>query len=143
MSIRRASSVEHVTLGVDAGLAHEAAQDGEAGGEVGRLDRDRQPPLEAIAQARLEARELAGNAVGREHELAAAFVEGVEGVEELVLGVALALEELDVVDQQHVEVAVAALELLGAGAAQRGDELVGEALGGRVADVERRAEAAR
>ena len=98
------------------GLADEAAQDGEAGGQVGRLDGDGQAPLEAVAQARLEGRELAGNAVGGEDELAAAFVEGVEGVEELVLGVALALEELDVVDEQHVEVAVAALELLGAGA---------------------------
>jgi hypothetical protein len=33
-------------------------------------------------------------------------------MEELVLGVALTLEELDVVDEQHVEIAVAALELL-------------------------------
>ncbi len=48
-------------------------------------------------------------------------------MEELLLGMALALEELDVVDQQHVEVAVAALELLGTGTAQRRDELVGEA----------------
>ena len=36
-------------------------------------------------------------------------------MEELVLGVALALEELDVVDEEDVEVAVAALEPLGAG----------------------------
>ena len=107
---------QHVALGVDPGLANEAAQDGEAGRQVGGLDGDGQAPLEAVAQARLERRELAGDAVGGEDELAAAFVEGVEGVEELVLGVALALEELDVVDEQHVEVAVAPLEPLGAGA---------------------------
>src|SRR6476661_8142084 len=111
---------EDVTLGVDAGLADEPAQDGEAGSQVGGFDGHRQPPLETVAQARLQGRELAGNAVCGEDQLAAAFVERVEGVEELVLGVPLALEELDVVDQQHVEVAVAALELLGAGAAQGG-----------------------
>ena len=55
-----------------------------------------------------EGRELAGDAVGREDQLAARLVEGVEGVEELLFGGALALEELDVVDQQHVDVAVAA-----------------------------------
>ena len=83
-----------------------------------------------------EGRELARDAVGREDQLAARLVEGVEGVEELLLGGGLALEELDVVDQQHVEVAVAGLEGLGAGRAQGGDELVGERLGGRVADAE-------
>ena len=38
-------------------------------------------------------------------------VERVEGVEELVLRALLAGEELDVVDQQHVDVAVALAEL--------------------------------
>ena len=39
-----------------------------------------------------------------------ARVELVEGVEELVLGPRLALEELDVVDQQRADLAVALLE---------------------------------
>ena len=77
-----------------------------------------------------------GDPVGGEDELAAPLVEGVEGVEELLFGVRLALEELDVVDQQDVEVAVAVLEGLGALRPQRVDELVGERLGGRVADAE-------
>ena len=93
----------------------------------GRLDLNRQAPLEAIAQALGEGRELAGDAIGGEDELAAALIESVEGVEELLLGVLLALEELDVVDEQHVDVPVAALEALGAGRAQGADELVGEA----------------
>jgi hypothetical protein len=38
-------------------------------------------------------------------------VQGVEGVEELLLRLDLALEELDVVDQQDVDLAVATLEL--------------------------------
>ena len=104
------------------------------GGSTG----DRQAPLEAVAQARGEGRELAGDAVGGEDELAAGLVEGVEGVEELLLGRRLALEELDVVDQEDVDVAVAGLEGLVAGGLQRRDELVGERLGGRVADAEAR-----
>ena len=78
----------------------------------------------------------AGHAIGGQHELRAAFIEGVEGVEELVGGPRLAFEELDVVDQQHVRSAVALLEGVDAGALQRGDELVGEGLGGRVVDGE-------
>ena len=102
---------QRVALGLavgQAGLAHQAPQDGEAGGEVGRLDLDGQAPLEAVAEALGEGRELARHAVGGEHDLAAPLIKGVEGVEELFFGVLFALEELDVVDEQHVEVAVAA-----------------------------------
>ena len=49
-----------------------------------------------------------GEAVGGEHELRAGLVQRVEGVEELLLGLGLALEELDVVDEQDVDVAVGA-----------------------------------
>ena len=77
-------------------------------GEVGRRDVGDEAGLEALAQAVLERAEVARQAVGGEHELAAGLVERVERVEELLLGLRLALEELDVVDQQHVDVAVAA-----------------------------------
>ena len=43
-----------------------------------------------------------GDAVGGEHDLAARLVQGVERVEELLLEALLALDELDVVDEQHV-----------------------------------------
>ncbi len=55
-------------------------------------------------------------------------------MEELLLGLGLAGEELDVVDQQHVGVAVGVLEAVDRAGAERGDEVVGERLGGRVAD---------
>ena len=55
-------------------------------------------------------------------------------MEELVGGARLALEELDVVDQEDVGATVMPLELLDPGALEGGDELVGEALGGRVVD---------
>src|SRR5205085_8174468 len=44
------------------------------------------------------------------------------------------LQELDVVDQQDVDVAVAPLERLGLVVAQAVDEVVGEFLGGHVAN---------
>ena len=57
----------------------------------------------------------------------------VEGVEELLLGPRLALEELDVVDQQHVDVAEAGLEVSMLPPLSSAEELVRERLAGRVA----------
>ena len=90
------------------------AQDRQARGEVGRLDVGDRPGGEALAQAVLERLQVVRGPVGGEHDLAAAVVQGVERVEELLLGPGLALEELDVVEQQHVDVAEAGLEALGA-----------------------------
>ena len=75
-----------------------------------------------------------GCAVGGDHDLAAFAVEVVERVEELLLELLGALEELDVVDQEHVEVAVAPLEPRHGLGADRVDELVHERLGGHVTD---------
>ena len=86
------------------------AEDGEAGLELGRLDVGDEAPLEAGAEAVLEAGDRLRRPVGRDDDLAALAVELVERVEELLLELLGALEELDVVDEQHVEVAVAALE---------------------------------
>ena len=73
-------------------------------GEVGGADVGDEAGLEALAQAVLERLQVAREAVGGEHDLAAAVVERVERVEELLLGARLALEELDVVDEQDVDV---------------------------------------
>ena len=86
--------------------------------------------------------ELLGRPVGGEHDLLVGVVEGVEGVEELLLRLDLALEELDVVDEQHVDVAVAALEAVLPVVADRVDELVGELLAGHVAHLGAGVEAA-
>ena len=77
----------------------EVSEEDEAGGEVGRLDRHGQAPLEPVAEPLGQRGELGGKVIGGDHELSAALVEGVEGVEELLGGSRLALEELDVVDQ--------------------------------------------
>ena len=64
----------------------------------------------------------------RHHDLPARLVEGVERVEELLLDPLLVLEELHVVDQQHVVGAVARLEALDALVAEAVDEVVHERL---------------
>ncbi len=71
-------------------------------------------------------------AVGGDDDLLVRVVQGVEGVEELLLRPLAVLQELDVVDQQDVDVAVAALERAGLVVAQAVDEVVGELLGGDV-----------
>ena len=86
------------------------AEDGEAGLELRRLDVGDEAPLEAGAEAVLEAGDRLRRPVGRDDDLATLAVELVERVEELLLELLRALEELDVVDQEDVEVAVAPLE---------------------------------
>ena len=68
-------------------------------------------------------------------------MERVEGVEELFLGRLLARDELHVVHQEHVELPVAALELVHPLEAQCVDEVVQETLGRQVQDARIRVEA--
>ena len=86
------------------------AQDGHARVELWRLQVGHQPGGEALAQARLEVVVVDRRAVACEHELPAAFVEGVERVEELFLGLDLVGKELNVVQEQHVDAAEAVPE---------------------------------
>ena len=86
------------------------AQNGHARLDIRRLQLRGQAPLEARNEAMLEIRDLGRRAVAREDDLLMAVEEGVEGVEEFLLRALLAGEELDVVDQQHVRLAVALAE---------------------------------
>ena len=115
-------------LGVDL-----LAQDGDPGLEVGGLDVGQEPPLEARAEPLLERCDLPRRAIGGDDDLRAALVQRVERVEELLLDPLLAFEELDVVDEEHVEVAVPALEALDSLVPQRVDEVVHERLARHVA----------
>jgi hypothetical protein len=78
--------------------------------EVGRLDVGDQTPLEPAAQPVLQRHQLLRRAVGGDDDLLVGVVEGVERVEELLLRPLLVLQELDVVDEEDVDVAIAALE---------------------------------
>ena len=117
----------------DAVLLDALAQDRQARVVVGRAHVADQAGLEALAQPVLERRHVAREAVRGQHDLRAGRVQRVEGVEELLLRLGLALEELDVVDEQDADVAVGALEGVDAVVVQRADEVVRERLDGRVA----------
>ena len=80
-------------------------QDRDPGLEVGRLHVDAQPPPEPADQAFLQPGELVRGPVGGDHDLLAGAVQVVERVEELGLGLLALGEELDVVDEQHVDLA--------------------------------------
>ena len=70
-----------------------------------------------------------GRPIRRQHDLAVGPIQIIEGVEQLLLEPVLALDELDVVDQQDVDLAVAPLEVVAGRVPDRIDELVQEGLG--------------
>ena len=113
-------------------------EDRDTGLKVGALDVGDQAPLETAPQPILEGRHRVGGAIRREHDLFVVLVKFVEGVEELLLETVLALHELDVVDQENIDVAVAALELREGVRTDRLNELVQEGLGRDVSDAVRR-----
>ncbi len=96
----------------DVVLVDALTEDRESRVDVGWRMSATRPAVEALAQAVFERLEVARRAVGGEHQLRPGFVESVEGVEELLLGAGLALEELDVVDEQDVHVAETRLEVV-------------------------------
>ena len=104
----------------------------------GRLDVGDQAHDEPAAEPVLEGGDGVRGPVRGQHDLAVGLVEGVEGVEELLLEALLALEEVDVVHEQDVDLAVAALELGGGVVPDGVDVLVEEQLGAHVADHEGR-----
>src|SRR4029079_1390117 len=87
---------EHLRLGdLDAICGDALAQDRDTRLEIRRLDVRDQPPLEPRPQPLLERGDLLRGPIGRDHDLTAGLVEGVERVEELLLDPLLTLEELD------------------------------------------------
>ena len=61
------------------------------------------PPSSRERTRFLQQRELRHRPVAGYHDLPARHVESVEGVEEALLGLLLADDELDVVQEQHVD----------------------------------------
>ena len=80
--------------------------DGAAGFEVGGLNVDNEALGEAREKAVGEAGDGVGVAVGADDDLFAFLLEVVEGVEELFLGFFFAFDELDVVNDKDIDVAV-------------------------------------
>lgn len=96
------------------------------------------PLSKRVCQARFQIADVARRPVGGEDDLLFFVVQRVEGVEKLLLHRVFARDEVDVVDQKHVHVAVFFLKRQVAVLPQRQrvDELVGEFLAGDVEDVE-------
>jgi hypothetical protein len=118
--------LEHLRRRVEPLLDRLLAQDRDPRLQLRRLDVGEQAPFEAAAQPVLERHQALGCAVAGDHDLLAGVVQRVEGVEELFLRPFLVLQELDVVDQQHVHVAVAAPEPVLLAVPDHVDEVVGE-----------------
>ncbi len=97
-----------------------------------------QSPLEPGSEPVFESGQLFGRPVRGDHDLLVRVVQRVEGVEELFLDTFFAFDELDVIDEQYVDVAVTAFEGDFAVITQRVDEVVGEFLGGHVFDAHAR-----
>src|SRR5690606_13866937 len=139
----RRDELQHLRRGVELFLHRLLAQDGDARLQLGRLDVRDQPPLETVPQPVLQRHQLLGRPVAGQHDLLVGVVQRVEGVEELLLRRLLVRQELDVVDQEDVHLAVALAEAVALAVADGVDELVGELLRADVPHARARVEAAR
>ena len=100
--------------------------DGEPRLKIRRRHVHHQAPLEPGPQAVLQLGDLLGRAVRGQHDLPPGLIQRVEGMEELLLGLYLAGNELYIVHQQYVGLAVFLPELRVAVFPDGGDQLVGE-----------------
>jgi hypothetical protein len=75
-------------------------ENGDAHFEFRRFDGDGKPPVEARYQTFFQSLNVFRVGIAGDDDLFFCFDQGVEGVEKLFLGSILAIEELDVVDQE-------------------------------------------
>ena len=111
------------------------AQNGQAGFDVGRLHFGDQAPFKAGNQALLQVLDFRRGAVAGEDDLFVGLVQGVEGVEEFLLDPLLAGQELDIVNEQHVGLAVFAAEADQLVVLDGVNVFVGEFLRGKISDA--------
>ena len=116
---------------MDAGGGDPALEDFEPQFFAERADLHHKPAGEPRADAVVEAFEVGRRTVAGDHDLAAGVDQGVERVAEFGLGRS-ALQELQVVDHQHVDGAHRFLEGERGLGPQRRDEAVHEALGRQI-----------
>ena len=104
--------LHHVGRDRDRALLGLGPEDRDAGLEVRRGQVGDEAPLEPAAQALLERDDLLRRPVRAQDDLLAVLVDRVERVEELFLRPLLVGDELDVVDEEQVDPAVAGPELV-------------------------------
>ena len=83
----------------------------DAGFQIGLGDIGNQSPFKAGAQPLFQCRDVLWRLIGGNDDLLARLIERIEGVEEFLLRLLLACDELDIVHHQHVHIAVAVAEL--------------------------------
>src|SRR5687767_8254622 len=113
-------------------LVRLAPQDRDAVLEVRKLDVGDHAPLESRNEPGFDARDLAGRAVAGEYDLPSTFVQRIEGVKELLLCCFFALEEMNVVDEQQVELAEPATEVVSRSSLDRHHVFIRELLGTKI-----------
>ena len=115
-----------------AGAKGKAAEDFAAGQEVGGIDADDHATDEAVDQRFAEFLDHLGMIVAGHDDLPAHGLDGVEGVEEFLLGGLFAAEEMDIIDDQEIELAHAMAEGVELVAAKGGEKFVSEFLAGEI-----------
>lgn len=121
---------------IEPGFLDQLTENGQSGSEIGCLEGHGESPFEAVTEAVRECRDFRRGAVCGENDLASGVMKSIEGVEELFFGAGLSSNELDVIYEQNVQVAVAAFESVGSLFAQGGDELGCEGFRVGVEDIQ-------
>ena len=109
-------------------------EDGEPGFNVRWAEVGGLPPFEARDESLFESGYFAGRAVAGHDDLLPGFVEGIEGMKELLLDTLFAGQKLNVINQQGLHPAVFIPEFGQLVFLKGCDELIGEALAGHVGD---------
>jgi len=121
---------------VDVVFAGLLFDDGNLGLDVRRLDVGDETPFEAIADPVFQIGYFLGKLVAGDDDLPARIVEGVEGMEKFLLGPFLAGDELDVVHEQAVDIAILVPETRHLVVTDAFDQLVHEGFCGDINDVQ-------
>jgi len=120
--------LDDLTRQLDAVGVHLLFQDGHARFQRGNLEVGAEPPLKAGQQALLHALHFNRRLVRRQHDLLSGLVQVVEDVEEHVLRLLLATEELHIIDDEHIHHLVKVAEVVDRVVSNGVNELVREAL---------------
>ena len=121
--------------GIDAAELGFFEEDGDAGFKIGFVDAGDQALIEATDEAFFEPFNFYGFAVGTEDNLFAGLVEGVKGVEEFFLRAFSFGEELHVVDDEHLGMAVFVAEIMQFALFHRLDKVIDKGFTGEIGDV--------
>ena len=118
------------------------AQNGDSRLQIRRLDVNGQAGFETGDQTFVESLQILRRHIGCDHNALVRLMQGIECMEELFKRRVLAAQKLNIVDEQHVDFAVATVEFLDltgilVGVTQRFDEFVGEFLTGHITDFQR------